>query len=241
MPGIDVEKLNETIGKIASAVNRSAAHTERIPEIVKKVEATGDKVVELKTEVRGMGERVTKIESKVDRGHDCYQVDVIAEVKDTQRMNIQKIEQDIQEGIKTRAQLDGIIKTTVATEADVEEIKKSPRRMFYGLIGVIVTIAVGVGGAVWFLAELNKDVEFERAQRTEQIGRIEAQIKTVATRADPSTVHQEIRTLTKAVQVSNGHEEEFNRLCEEMTNYEKRFTRDMLRRRGKRAPTSCLE
>lgn len=241
MPDVDVEKLHETINKIASAVNKSAAHTERIPEIVRKVEATGEKVVELKTELKGIGERVTKVEGKVDRGHDCFQVDVIAELKDNQRESSQKIERDIQEGIKTRADLESIVKSTAGTEADVEQIKKAPQRMFWSLLGLITTIVIGAGGAVWFLAELNKDVQFERQQRAEQIQRIESQIKTVATKTDPAPVRQELKALTEVVQTSNGHEEEFNSLCESMTSFEKRFTRETLTRRSKRIPTSCVE
>ena len=84
----DREKLWDTLNKITNAVNKSARYTAKLPDIQKKVESMGVQVVEVKTEMRGMGDRVSKIEKKVDRPHDCYQVDVIAEVKDLSLIHI---------------------------------------------------------------------------------------------------------------------------------------------------------
>lgn len=206
MSQVDIDQLNETINKIASAVNRSATNTERIPEIQKKVEATSDRVIELNMEVKGMGHRVTKIERKVDEGHACQQAEIIYELKDSQREVSKKIETDVQHGIRQAGEIVLLQKEISGTVADVEDIKKTPRRMFYGLAGMALTVLIGSGGALWFLAELRKDVQHEREQRTEQISRIEKQITKVATHADPAPVKQEIQTLAKAVRASNGHE-----------------------------------
>jgi hypothetical protein len=238
---VDVEKLHETINKIASAVNASAKHTEQIPDIKKKVDSTSDKVVALDTKMDGVTERVTKVENKVDKGHDCFQVDVIAELKDNHREASQKIEMDVQKGIEQRAKLEALSKEHASTEADVEDIKKAPRRMFFGLLGVIVTIVSGALGASWFLAELQKDVEFEREQRTEQFKRIETQIKAVGSKADTTTVKQTLADIEDEIEESNGHEQRYNALCDGMQRHEKRFMKTTLQKRGKTIPASCLE
>lgn len=241
MPDDDVKQLHESIRKIASTVNKSARFTEQIPEIKRKVDSTSGKVIELDTKMSVTTERMAIIENKVDRGHDCYQVDVIAELKDDQRDASQKIDTDVQKGIEQREKLAALTKEHASTEADVEDIKKAPRRMFYSLLGVIVVLVSGGLSAAWFLAQLERNVIHEQQQREERDQRIENQIKTLATKVDPAPVQRDLKTLTKAVKVSNGHEEEFNSLCSKMTNYEKRFTRDTLRKRLGRVPESCLE
>lgn len=237
----DLKQLHDTISKMASAVNRSARHTEQIPEIKKKVESTSEKVIQLDTKFEAERERVTKIENKVEGGHDCYQVDVIAEVKDAQREASQKIEKDVQKGIEQEGKIAALVKEQSETEADVADIKKAPRRMFYGLLGVILTIVTGAGGAIWFLAQLESDVEHEREQRVEQFKRIETQIKQVAQKADPTPVKQALSDLSDDLEEANGHEEEFNRMCDGMGRYEKRFLKTSFSKRGKRVPASCLE
>lgn len=237
---VDVEKLWESIDKISSAVNKSAKHTEQIPEIKKKVDSTSDKVVALDTKMDAVTGRVTKVEDKVDRGHDCFQVDVIAELKDGQREASQKIEKDVQKGIKQAGEIAILKKDTSEVEADVSDIKKAPRRMFYGLVGLIVTvILLGLAG-YRFVIEMRKDVEFERTQRTEQFKRLEGQVKAVGQKADTTPIKNEIDQLERAVKVSNGHEEEYNRLCDTMSSPEKRQFRGVLMRRGKRIPRSCM-
>lgn len=240
MTDLDVEKLQNSLEKITSTINKSARHTERIPEIQRKVEATSDKVIELDTKMAVTTERVTGIEAKVDRGHDCFQVDVIAELKDANREASQKIETDIQKGIEQRAKMAALVKDQSQTEADVQDIKKAPRRMFYGLLGILVTVIVGAGGAVWFLAELSKDVEFERVQRVQQNKQLVETIKAVGQKANTAPIKQALSALEEELEESNGHEEEFNRICEDMPRHEKRMMKTTLQRRGKRVPTSCM-
>lgn len=237
---VDVDKLQTTLDKVVSAVNRSAAHTERIPGIERRVEQTGKDIVKLETKLDGVTKRVTRIEGRVDRGHDCFQVDAIAELKDSQREASQKIEKDVQKGIQQAEQLASLAKESAGHNVDIEDMKKTPRRMFFGLIGIIVTILTGAGGAVWFLAELSRDVEHERELRVNSIKRIETQISTIATKADTAPVKQAIEDLADEVEESNGHAEEFNRLCEGMPSHERRYMKTTLLRRGKRVPQSCL-
>jgi small-conductance mechanosensitive channel len=238
---IDVDSLNRSLEKMASTINRSARHTEQIPDIKKKVEETTRNVVELNVEMRGVSDRVSKVEEKVEKGHECAQVEVISEIKSDQRDTSRKIETDIQHGVKQEAEIKSLKKESASLETDVEEIKKAPRRMFFSLLGMVFTVLTGAGGAIWFLAELSKDVEFERTQRVEQSKRMFDAIKAVGTKADPTPITQEINQLEKTIQVSNGHEQEYNLLCADAPPYEKRVIRKSLRRRGKRIPSSCLE
>ena len=238
---VDVERLWETIDKMASAVNKSARHTEQLPDIKKKVEATSDTVVALGVKMDATTERVTKIESKVDRGHDCFQIDVISELKDNQREASQKIDKDVQEGIAHAGQLAAVVKDQSQTEADVQDIKKAPRRMFYGLIGVIAVLISGGLSAAWFLAKLETNVAHEQEARVEQFKRIEVQMEVVARQSDSTPLKLALEDLEEEIEESNGHAEEYNRLCDDMAQHEKRFMKRALLRRGTRIPASCLE
>lgn len=238
---VDIDKLHLSISKIASAVNRSARHTEQIPEIKRKVEGTSEKVIKLDTKMEHVTERVEKIENKVDEGHECSQIDVIAEIKTDQRDSSQKIEADVQRGIKRSGEIAFLKKETAEIESNVEDIKKAPRRMFYGLIGVIITILTGSGGAVWFLAQLEADVSHEREQRVDQFNRIETQIKSIAKTSNPAPVIRQVQKLERTVDRSTDREEEYNTLCADMPRHEKGVFVKVLRRRGRRIPRSCLE
>lgn len=234
----DIDRIQASIQKIASAVNKSAMHTARIPKIERKVDATSDKVIELNTKFAGTSERVNKIEDKVDQGHRCVQIDVISELKDSQREASQKIELGTRNDIAGVARLDHVERLATATESDVEEIKKAPRKMFLSFVGVVLTVASGFIGGIWFLAELGKDVEFERAQRTEQMQRIELQVKSLGKKADPTPIKQELRELGRAVTNSR---DEFNNLCVGLSPGEKRALVKLFRRRGREIPTSCMQ
>ena len=239
---IDVDGLYETVGKIASAVNRSALHIERIPEIQRKVETTSERVIELKTEVRGLGERVTRIEGKVDLGHTCQQAEIISEIKDSQRETSRKIETDIQKGIAQAGEIAVLRKESSVTLADVEDIKRAPRRLLYGIIGLVITTFTGLGSGIWFLAELSKDVEHERESRTEQISRVERQLTVIGQKVDTvplPAVKQAITELAAEVERSNGHAHEYETLCDGFAEREKRRVGEALLRSGKRVPRSC--
>lgn len=240
VPASDIIKLHESISKVASAVNRSARHTEQIPEIKKRVESTSDKVVALDTKMESMTDRVTRVEDKVDQGHDCYQAVIIEEIKTNQRESSQKIELDVQKGIKQSGEIAILRAGTSSLQEDLADIKRTPRRMFFGLIGVIVTIAISAGGAVWFLAQLENDVRHEREQRVGQFKRIEVQIKTIAKNADPAPVKKALKSLEEEIESSNGHEKRYDQMCEEMSRVEKRFIKKTLAKRRRRVPLSCL-
>lgn len=237
---VDVDKLQTTLDKVVSAVNKSAAHTERIPDIEHDIKKTGKDIVRLETKMDGVCGRVEKVEAKVDQPHDCFQVGVLARLEQNQREASQKIETDVNKGIEQKAELAALSKEHSETAADVEDIKKAPRRMFYGLIGLVLTVFTLGAGGLWFLAELNKDVEHEREVRIEQYKRIETGLSKIARTSNTAPVKQAISKLTEEVEESNGHAQEFELLCDGMQSREKRQMRDILMRRGKRVPRSCL-
>lgn len=234
--GVNSDELWKALNKITRAVNNSAINTAKIPDIQRKVDSMGSKVVELSTEMRGMGVRVSRMEDKVDKPHDCYQVDVIAEVKDKQREASGRVRADSLQTAESRTRLEAAVTDLANLTGEVEIIKAAPRRMFYGLIGVMLTIISSVGGLLWFLAELNKDVEFERVQRVEQFQRLERQNASGA-----KAIRQDIDDLSRTVQVSVETDEEFDRMCLGMSSSEKRLLRVTLKRRRKRVPVSCSD
>jgi hypothetical protein len=236
-----LEKLFETVRKVAICVNASAEHTKQIPSINEKVNKTSLKVVQLDTKLEEMGKRVERIDTKVDGGHDCFQVENITELKESLLRTDLKLTEGNTVGVRNAASLKSLKEVQAATKSDVEDIKKSPRRMFYGLLGVILAIAGAGSSAVWFLAALQKDVEFERTQRVEQFKRIESNIKAVGVQVDSAPIKIGLKALERAVKSSNGHEEAYNSLCVDMRNYEKRFVRETLIKRGRVMPLSCVE
>ena len=237
----DLREMDESIRKISAAVNKSARHTERIPEIQRKVEGTSSKVIELGVKLENIGERVTKAETKIDQGHDCVQVDVIGEIREVQKDTTKKIEIDAREGIEHRARIDRLSSISDSIETDVEEIKKAPRKLFTALIGILITVLSGIGGGIWFLAELNKDVEFERARREEQYKGIEKQLTGIGVKVDPAPISSDIKRLEDTVKASSKSAKEFNNLCDNMNYSEKRVIRVTLHKRDKKIPMSCLE
>lgn len=237
---VDLKEMDASIRKIADAVNKSARHTERIPNMERKVEVAGTKVVELGVKMETMGERVTRVEDKIDKGHECVQVEIIGELKAGHREASQKIELDARQGVEHREKLERLSSASSLLVSEVEEIKKAPRRLFYGLLGAVLVVLSGAGGAVWFLAELSKDVEHERVQRADQFSRIERELKGISTvRVNTSEMKQGMIHLEKAVGRSSEQEVEYRRLCEDMTTGERRMMRRLLIKRGKRVPSSC--
>lgn len=238
---VDVEKLWKSLDKMASVINRSARHTEQIPDIKRKVEDTGTKVVELDTKMTVATERISRVETKVDDGHSCQKEEIISEIKENQRDTSQKIDIDVQKGVRRSSEIASIRSEQEQIGVDLQDIKQSPRRMFYGLIGIVITILMGSGGALWFLAELNKDVEFERTQREQQLRRIESSMKTLGDRADPTPVKLALEDLEDELEESSGSAEEYNALCKGMLSQERRVLRKVFTRRNKRVPVSCLQ
>lgn len=237
---IDSTQITRALDKLINTVNKSAWHIEKIPDIQEKIEVTGSKIVELDIKMGSVWDRISKVESKVDDRHRCEKKSSIDDLKTRQRQTEEKIMAKLGEGAAHRAQIDSMSRMITDTEADVEEIKRAPRKMLYTLIALIATLLTGSGGAVWFLAELTKDVEFERVQRTEQFDRIEKRIKEVGKKYDTTPVRAAIKSLEEEIEASDNREKVYDDLCKGMTMNERKLLRLTLKRRDKRIPTSCF-
>ena len=238
---VDIDRLWEVIDKMASAVNATATFTEQIPDIKKKVDDTATKVIELDLKMGLTTERMGRVEAKVEAGHPCPQAKIVGNLQDLQRETSAKIEKDVQKGIAQAGKIAAVVKDQAQIEADVTDIRKAPRRMFYGLIGVIVVLISGGFSAAWFLAKLEANVVHERTQRSAQYKRIESQIKTVGRNSNVGPMKQALVDLEHEIEISNGHERAYNRLCLGMSRGEKVFMRGALSKQGRRLPPSCLE
>lgn len=238
MMSVDVEKLWKSIDKMASTINRSARHTEQIPDIKRKVEDTSVKVVELDTKMTTANTRITRVEDKVDEGYSCQKEDIISEIKENQREASQKIEHDVQKGVKQSGEIATLRKSQTSLETDVDDIKKVPRKLFFSFIVTLLTLG---GGGIWFLAELSNAVEHERELRQEQFKRIETQIESVGNKSDNAPVQNAIAKLEDEIEETGIREKQYNGLCKDMTYYERKFVRTTLKRQNKSIPVSCLE
>lgn len=234
-----ISTLHESISKIAEAVNKSARHTEQIPAIRKKVEYTREKLVQLDTKMDYTTERVAKIEDKVDRGHDCYQQPIITELKKGQSRNSVKVEEDAVRNAEQSSKLKSLSKEVATTIVELDDIKKAPRRMFYGLIGIIITIISTCMGAVWFVSKLTSEVEHEQKQRSEQFKRLESEIKTMSKKSDTTPVKSAIKSLGSDLEDTYGHTRAYESICIDMNDYEKRVVKKALLKRGSKIPISC--
>jgi hypothetical protein len=212
-----------------------------LKDIKPQVKETNDTVIELQTDMKNMGTRVTKVEDKVERGHDCYNVEIISELKTHAKDQSDRFLLEAKSDAEHAEKLKNLVKEAATLEADVKDIQRAPRRMFYAMMGIFVTLLTGAGGAVWFLSGLNTELKEERVQRAEQIQAIRSEIGSVGDIADTTPIQTEVSELREVVESSNGHEEEFNALCDGMRPYVKRFMRDSLIEQGKRVPSSCRE
>ena len=232
MPSSDHPKSTDE--KLAVIIND-------LKDIKPQVKSTNDTVITLQTDMRNMGERVTKVEEKVEKGHECLNVEVISELKTSAKDQSDRFLLDAKADAAHAEKLKNLVKEAATLEADVKDIQRAPRRMFYAMLGIFVTLLSGAGGALWFLSGLNTELKEERVQRAEQIKAIRSEIDSVGVIADPTPIQTEVSELREVVEESNGHEQEFNELCKGMRPYVRRFMRDSLQEQGKRIPTSCYE
>lgn len=241
----DMNSLFKKVEKVDRVLARMAGPVSQIPEVRDQVEETATRVTRVEEKVEASKQRISKLDNKiqkaVEKSHSCHQVGTLSEMRDVQREVVQKVDKDLFEGVKMKTKLESLEKNVSTAGADIDEVKKAPQKLFYSMIGVIVTILAGAGGAIWFLAELNKDVEFERSQRTEQIDRIESQIKEVKFKSNIEPVKIEMEKMEKNIDSLSVNTKAFNELCDGMTKFDKMAIRNTLKRRKRRIPISCLD
>jgi hypothetical protein len=210
----EIGHISKSVRGLVRATNNQAEYVRQIPEIKKEVREAKEvstkalqkvEVVHTKlgTQMDNMDWRVSKVEG---RGHDCAQVGVIAALQETSLETRQKVEKDITEGVRTRERLDNTRNDLSQVDSEVKKFSNTRRNLFLSLIGVGVFVVSTVGSLIWFLSALNTSVEAEQNQRQESYKRLEKQVESISKAANVEPVQQEIKTLTKAVKASNGHE-----------------------------------
>lgn len=238
----DLSGMFRKTEKMERLLLRMAPPISRIPEVESKVDNSIERVTRVEEKIEAQKDKISYLDQKVlreSRPHDCYQVDVISELKNDQKEASQKIDTDIQRGVKHSTIIKTITDDIQSTTLAIDDMRKAPRRMFYSFIVAIITSVVG---AVWFLADLSKDVEIERAQRTQQISKIEDQMKGVVEvikKVDTAPVARQVERLERTVR-SNETGKEYNDLCKGMAKREKVSMSRLIKRRNKRVPESCV-
>lgn len=151
--------------KLDGLMQKTARHVSEIPEIKERVNSTSEKVVELKTKLEGLDTRVGGVERRMDRGHDCYQVDVIAKLSDNGKKSAADHQEEVVEGVRAAGKIASI-------ENDVTEIKRSKKWIVGVVVGLLFPIAGSIGSAIWLAASLSARVETQeelQRQRLEQV------------------------------------------------------------------------
>lgn len=210
----EIGRMSKHLRGLVLATNNQAEYVRQIPEIkrdVKAAEVASRKALQkvevvhtkLGTQMDNLDRRVGKVE---DRGHDCAQVAAIAGLQETSLETRQKVEKDVQEGVKTRERLEHTRTDVEVVDKKIESFSTAKRNFVLSLIGVVIFGLSTVGSLVWFLSSLNTEFRTEQRERREGQKRLEEQVKSVGKVANVAPVKSEIETLTKAVKASNGHE-----------------------------------
>ena len=226
--------------KMSRLLLRMEAPIARIPEIENKLDNAVERVTRVEEKVDSNKDKVAQLDRRVAESnapHACSHDNTIKELRLDQKSTTGRLEQSARVGVEHSTKIQGLEKSVSEVETSVTDIKQTPRRMIYGMVSILVTLLMTAGGAVWFLAELGKDVEFERTQRTI----LQEQLKSMAQKADQAPVLKRLKSLEKGMNITQEWEEGYNQLCKGMTRQEQRFMKNMLRRRGKAVPDSCLE
>ena len=210
----EIGRMSKNIRGLVTATNNQAEHVKKIPEMQRDVKAakrSSDRALQrvelvdtkLSTELKSIDRRVGKVE---DKGHDCAQVAVISTLRETSLETRQKVEMDVQEGIKTRERLDNTRTDLEAVDKAVKSFSTARRNFFMGLIGVALFIGSTVGTLIWFLSAMDARVDSEQRERREGEKRLTEQVEKMGKAANTAPVQREIKTLTRAVEAANGHE-----------------------------------
>lgn len=217
----EIGQMSKHLRGLVRATNNQAEYVKQIPEIksdvkavrfaakeAKEAAAKANQTIEvvhtkLGTQMDNIDRRVGKVE---DRGHDCAQVAIITELRESSLETRRKVETDIQEGVKTRERLDNTRNDLEAVDKEVKSFSTARRNFFLSLIGVGVFLISTVGSLIWFLSSLDAQVGHEQRERQESYNRLEQQLTKMGKVADTQPVQEKLSNLTKAVRASNGHE-----------------------------------
>lgn len=207
----EISQIAANLRGLVKVTNNQAEFVKQIPEIksdvkdakqsarqaLQKVEVVDTK---LGTQLQAIDRRVGRVE---DKGHLCKQEAVINGLHEVGLETRKKLERDIQEGVKTRERLDNTRSDLDIVDKEVKSFSTARRNFFMGILGVVVFGLSSVGSLIWFLSELNVEVENEQRERREGYKRLEFQLQKVGKTADTAPVQEKLTTLTQAVKAVN--------------------------------------
>jgi hypothetical protein len=147
---------------------------EKLDGVLQQIKVTlssyNDSLIELNTTMITIDGRVDRVEKYVDKGHDCYQVDMISNVYEGNKQIAATMNDYLGSSIKVEEKIKHI-------EHDVGVIKGNRK----WLVGVIITLLVpilgSIGSAIWLAATLNTKVEAQEEIRRQQLDRVENSIR----------------------------------------------------------------
>lgn len=168
----DSDTFRTEITTIQLTLESIEKYTKQIPDMSEKVSRLDEQVKHIRNQVEKLEDRVNK---QIEDGHDCKQETAIIRIIQELTLSNQKIETGIQNEIRNKEQLN-------AAKDEVTEIIQERKSRSSTVTGVLVSlaffIASTVGGGIWFIGNLNAQVEANKNDLENQIQLIEKHIKT---------------------------------------------------------------
>lgn len=191
-----------SLGTLNAQLNQITGYASQIPEVRSLAEAAKEGNVRVEERVRAIDDRVTRVEKKLDNGHDCSKLSTLQRLEAADAVLVERVQDGIEASIKARERL--VVASGRIDKAN-EAISKNAdgkRHVLFAMVGVVMTVLAGLGGAVWFFSSLNTAVARDRVEGTKQFRHITIQIKAIEEKLDNSKVEAQIRALETAVQRS---------------------------------------
>ena len=178
----DQFSMYRKLEKLDGLLLNTIRHVKELPDIKSKVEATGRHLTDIGSKVEVLDNRVNRVEQRLDHGHDCYQVDVIAKISENGKKSAADLQTDIQSGIKVGEKLNYI-------EENVKSIQSGSKWLVGTLVGLALPILGSIGSAIWFAADLSARMEAQERTQQQRMEQVE------------KTITSSSRQHTKAIQV----------------------------------------
>jgi hypothetical protein len=164
----DEEALKPTMSPAPRATMELLAREVR--ETNKGVRKLGEGQARLEERMTGLDSRVDKVEQVLSNGHACSQGDRIAKMETKQDAVEEKVNTDINKGVRTQTALSAVKERVedIAQEVSGEQDKSRSTRLQVGVTGValIMTILSAVAGALWWASSFDTSVQMDRSQNT---------------------------------------------------------------------------
>lgn len=204
----EISNISKNISGLVRATNNQARYVKQIPEIKMDVKRARDEAAQahqtvnlidtkLSTELKNMDRRVVRVE---DRAHDCSQVAIITELRETSLDTRRKVEEGRRDDARTEERLASAQNGLDEVGSRLEAFMRARRGLFVALLSLLVFGLSSVGSLVWFLSGINAEVEAEQRERRESYKRLEDRLEKVGEAADTASVRRDIETLTKVVE-----------------------------------------